>query len=266
MLKRVRSKVGRRAFAMAILGMMCVGLIRTSAATTPSITFADEAWGRDERSLLTARPQFLPDNWRELVNLGPPPGPIATKQEIASLWKLVEARHQHYSAITRQAPDGDADFETALGITLNDHPLIRDLMHAVALDTVIAVLHFKNKFKRGRPWQVDPTLTPLIAPPLHPSYPSGHATQAITIAAALVQLFPACRIQLDRLAIEIGQNREIAGVHYASDTAAGRRLAAQLNKLFRKSKLFKALLARARTALPPIARCQSPENVPTSMH
>jgi acid phosphatase (class A) len=47
------------------------------------------------------------------------------------------------------------------------------------------------------------------------------------------------------LADRIGKNREIAGVHYASDTAAGKYLAAQCFELLAKCPTFQRVLGAA---------------------
>jgi membrane-associated phospholipid phosphatase len=86
--------------------------------------------------------------------------------------------------------------------------------------------------------------------PGHAAYPSGHATQSFLIArclAAAVEGGPSALASeaLDALANRIARNREIAGVHYPSDTAAGRDLAAQLFAALDGVATFKAQLAAA---------------------
>ena len=71
---------------------------------------------------------------------------------------------------------------------------------------------------------------PPIQVPGHSSFPSGHATQAHLIAecAKLVLSTPvkaALSADLDALAGRIARNREIAGLHYRSDSTAGSNLA-----------------------------------------
>ena len=88
-----------------------------------------------------------------------------------------------------------------------------------------------QQFKRARPQQVCPTLLPLVPFPAHASYPSGHSLQSHLIANCLadaVNATQATRDVLVALADRIGHNREIAGVHYKSDTAEGKALAAKI--------------------------------------
>jgi membrane-associated phospholipid phosphatase len=73
---------------------------------------------------------------------------------------------------------------------------------------------------------------PPIQVPGHASYPSGHATQAHLIAKCVQLVLPAAdamtaplTADLDALAARIARNREIAGLHYPTDSAAGLVLA-----------------------------------------
>jgi membrane-associated phospholipid phosphatase len=113
---------------------------------------------------------------------------------------------------------------------------------------------------RPRPSQLSPALMPPIAVPGHASYPSGHSTQSHLLSGLLAQVMPASVTAalpalpgapaplplpappppvagappfipwigslLDRLAERVTRNREVLGLHYPSDSAAGRLLAA----------------------------------------
>jgi membrane-associated phospholipid phosphatase len=91
-------------------------------------------------------------------------------------------------------------------------------------------MHYKDKFGRPRPSQLEPALRPTIDIPGHASYPSGHATQSFLTAKALAEVVHNHEVgfQLSRIAEDIAANREWAGVHYESDSMAGRRLATEL--------------------------------------
>ena len=117
-------------------------------------------------------------------------------------------------------------------------------------------MHFKNdpggsKPPRARPSQVCPALMPPVPVPGHPSFPSGHATQAMLMAlcaeAALAKstviiptpLQDAWRPLLQTLAGRIARNREIAGLHFESDTNGGLELAAEAFKKLSAGAKFK---------------------------
>ena len=98
-------------------------------------------------------------------------------------------------------------------------------------------MNFKAQFSRPRPSQLCPALLPPIAVPGHPSYPSGHSTQAHLMALCLNDvldvLLPPQTLKwstdLLALAERIARNREIAGLHYPSDSWGGLQLATNIN-------------------------------------
>jgi len=94
------------------------------------------------------------------------------------------------------------------------------------------VMHFKHKFDRVRPRALEPQVKPCIEPPGHPAYPSGHATQAYTFGFLLAKKHPERTEHFKKIAHGIATNREWAGVHYASDTVAGKELAKQLVEIY----------------------------------
>ena len=94
------------------------------------------------------------------------------------------------------------------------------------------IMNLKNKYDRVLPYKLDKTIQPSISPPQHPSYPSGHATQAYFIALLLSEKRPEKGKLYMRTAENIAINREYAGVHYRSDTTYGREIAEKLYKYF----------------------------------
>jgi hypothetical protein len=106
--------------------------------------------------------------------------------------------------------------------------------------------HYKAHFQRARPSQYSPSLLPPIDPPGHASFPSGHATESYLIARVLKEVMPQAASTpatpkptpgnpnpqpipdsspLERMAQRIARNREVMGVHYPSDSLAGKKLA-----------------------------------------
>lgn len=108
------------------------------------------------------------------------------------------------------------------------------------------ILEQKQHFDRVRPSYLDTTLTIAIDVPGHPAYPSGHSTQANLIASTLSELDPKNTGEYFASAASIARNREIAGLHYPSDTVAGRLLADQLHTILKSDPAYQNLLTEAR--------------------
>jgi membrane-associated phospholipid phosphatase len=66
--------------------------------------------------------------------------------------------------------------------------------------------------------------------PHHAAFPSGHSTQSHLVALAMGEVTGRDDIRqaLWQAADRIAENREYAGLHYASDSACGAELARQL--------------------------------------
>jgi hypothetical protein len=108
------------------------------------------------------------------------------------------------------------------------------------------VMKQKLRFDRVRPSYLDPTLTTAIPIPPHPAYPSGHATHAYLRAQLLSRLDPKNAAVYMASAARIARNREIAGLHYPSDSEAGRLLAEQLFAALVRDPAFVAQFRKAK--------------------
>jgi membrane-associated phospholipid phosphatase len=152
---------------------------------------------------------------------------------------LMAAWFQKWLVHRRTRPEafGGRVHQTKLGLT--KYPIHAELMNSEALKTVFAA--------NGN------YLLPQAYPegcPLHPSYPSGHATVAGACSAMLKAFFDETQIltncvvagadgtslspypdtaltvggEINKLAFNVAMGRDFAGIHYRSDAEAGIRL------------------------------------------
>lgn len=202
-------------------------------ATDCNTRFRDEDWDQRVRGFLDRTPRLLPSDWRARIVVPPPPDCATSHREIEALFQLLPLRAARQAEIDAEAVwgSGIAAYQRELTVDLKQHPYLEALIDLVMQEALQVVAHFKNKFKRPRPWQLEPRLTLAIPPPMHGSYPSGHATEFHAAAFALARLAPECREHVLNFAGKVARNREIAGVHYASDTVAGRNLAERMMEI-----------------------------------
>lgn len=119
-------------------------------------------------------------------------------------------------------------FYQLLGLSRPKLPQTDTLLSGVIIISEWWILKFKAEFKRARPVQLRRDLDPPFCPG-HAAYPSGHAGQSRAVALALAKALPAeWKGPLMKTSHRIGRLREIAGVHYPSDSEAGRALARDL--------------------------------------
>lgn len=167
----------------------------------------------------------------ENLDLDPPPGPAETAEEAAGLLLKQEALKGdplRQAAIRREAGLDLTAYTRPLGIDgLSGYEETRGLFLTVlALCEYIGLL-YKDRFNRPRPNQVDPRLRPFLPNPPHAAYPSNHSFQSFAIAGVFTEIAESepAGAELFRAAREVAENREYAGLHYPSDTEAGRELA-----------------------------------------
>ncbi len=126
------------------------------------------------------------------------------------------------------------------------YPLTGKVISQLFDEITPIVMRIKTKYDRVRAHKLDPTLAPAIDVPEHPAYPSGHSTQAHAIAFVLTVIAPERQTEFESDALRVAVNREIAGVHYPSDSAAGRILARQIVDLMLRDRAFAALVESAK--------------------
>jgi hypothetical protein len=127
----------------------------------------------------------------------------------------------------------------ALSFRKGTHPCTYYLVQGALHVAQFAAMYYKNIYQRARPSQLWPELMPPIVVPGHASFPSGHSTESNFIASWLEQIagpaganvVPSAKgdnSPARRLAQRIARNREVLGLHYPSDSEAGKLIAADL--------------------------------------
>lgn len=220
---------------------------QAESAAIETMTFTDtQTWS----------PRFL--QWAEMAidmpSIALPASPTntsrITKKDLAMLHEYQEERtEKNIEEIKRENNIYDAFFGSeTFGQLVNEteRPLTFELMKKVIELESPQIMKQKKIYNRVRPSYLDPTLKPVIDIPDHPAYPSGHSTQAHLRALVLSELDPKNRNRYEQAAKRIAHNREIAGLHYPSDSKAGAILAAQLFKKLMSTPDFSTRLEAAK--------------------
>ena len=175
------------------------------------------------------------------LRVGAPPGAGMTQQELRSLESLAAQRQSSLDrirfwdagAVYRWAGIG-ADMMARLGFginPLNGQPLAGltlnrnlALVMTAIYDATIAAWDSKYAHNRSRPSEIDPRLTTAVEVPRSPSYPSEHAAVAGAASTILAYLYPSQQSALQGMVAEEVLTRQVAGVEFPSDVAAGLEL------------------------------------------
>lgn len=208
----------------------------TMTMTMTMSHFPSRNWDRSLRNNLELIKFMEAGNIFENMDVPSVPTHAETRREIEELFEKQSVREadDRTGALIRQRildqVETVTDFHRVMVFRAESHPATLQLMSSMVQLGTIGAMYFKNKYQRPRPSQVAPDLRAFIDVPPHASYPSGHATQAFLVAQALTTVCgnPETGEHLYHIARDVAVNREYAGVHYSSDSEAGRILAKQL--------------------------------------
>lgn len=183
--------------------------------------------------------EFLATKWKDRTRPDDPPSaPADIDAEIAKLVALKGKRPGLRADIEFHATGSffSTLFPRRLMFNRYSHPATFEVLRVgVHLPNFVAV-YYKDMFQRDRPSRISPEVDPMIEVPGHASYPSGHSTQAYLAAHLLQRVHPDGddpRWQKDifDLAQHVAFCREVAGVHYESDSIAGKKLARAISDI-----------------------------------
>ena len=227
---------------VALLLFIIYGVFFLLAPAEPSegpdaLSFSNTSTWDEELLAWKDVPLRLPINWEESTDIPSPP--VNTSSETRTeLDTLVSYKTLRTEEAAREI-EREIDLNTEMGgysilsyLDLEQFPATAKLFEDSFSDLGSVIMRWKHYYDRVRPHVLEPAIAPLIDVPGHPAYPSGHATQAYFIAYVMSELRPEAGEELLRDAARIAKNREIAGVHYPSDSEAGRILARQFAGAF----------------------------------
>lgn len=190
----------------------------------------------------------------------------------SSRWKLAAA-----DAETR-FPGAASTFSCALGVPISkpDTPSVYIILRRSVVDAGNSVRSAKKHYQRERPFIVNeqPICTPTASRYLDKdgSYPSGHATAGWAWALILAEIAPEQASAVLARGWAFGQSRAVCNVHWQSDIAGGRVVAAALVARLHANADFRADIAMARKeiaavrarGLPPNRDCEAEANALTA--
>lgn len=197
--------------------------------------------------------KYLSEAQYEGLTLPPPPAPGSAidQADLAALrgWQAKRTRAQCRRAKSQYT----ATFEEFYGdLSPFRKPLPKDaleVLEQVHNDVDIAVVVFKDRYVRPRPFLRDPSLEPCLGRVGGKAYPSGHSAVARALALLLADVDPAGKEAYLARSEEAALNRVIGGVHHPTDIEAGKNLGAEVYAQMRQGPAFQADLEKLKAAL-----------------
>lgn len=222
--------------------IFAVGLLAFGLATP---VFADNA-----------KP-FADDKEINLLNLLPPPpanDSAETKAEIGEILTIQVTRTKAME--DRAIADAEEDvwrFSDVIDspkFTKENLPRFAAFFDRVVATEGAVVDPAKDVWKRPRPHLLYPDLVkPVVPLSKSGAYPSGHTTVGTLMGIVLSNMVPEKKAAIMARAWEYGHNREVGGIHYASDIEAGRIAGTVIAETIMTHPDYKAEYEAARTEL-----------------
>lgn len=187
----------------------------------------------------------------------PEPGSIAAEADLNAVLQVQAWRTPEQVAWARRIEKirSLAEYSDVIGAWFTDEnlPATLALLKGVDADSKGGVDAAKKTFNRPRPFVGDPRVKPCVEPLDEPSYPSGHATRFFLEAGVLSEIFPERREALFERARKMAWGRVQGGVHFPTDLAAGRILAAAILAQLKEDPSFGAALEKSRAEVAALA-------------
>jgi acid phosphatase (class A) len=146
-------------------------------------------------------------------------------------------------------------FSCTLGATISEKqtPHLYTLLRRSYVDAGLATYTAKDRYARVRPFLISklPTCTPAEEASLAKdgAYPSGHAALGWAWGLLLAEMAPEKAQAVLERANAFGQSRQICGVHWLSDIAAGQVVGSAAVARLHADPVFKAQFTLAQAEL-----------------
>lgn len=248
----------------AALALLLAGCATTQAPEPPT---SIAAVGELRPGLGIAKgyldPKALPNS---LALLPPPPaqGSAAQAADEAAFKDALAASPERFAQATADAdlrwPQAIAGFEAILGRSVSgaDTPHTAMLIRRTMADAGLSTYAAKTHYQRTRPFiaKGTSTCTPADEETLRAdgSYPSGHSAIGWMLGMLFTDLVPDKADALLKRGFDHAQSRVICRVHWQSDVAAGRLMAAAVYARLQSDPVFNAQRELARKELRQPAR------------
>lgn len=237
---------------------LAAGLLASGPALAATVTrFPESDWGAKHLQILSQGPTLLDAS----MEFEPPPPPAAdsaeTAQELRYLRRISDEPMpaEEYALMIEEAAPGEFTerFMDTAGLSDELKTCAGSLLAMADRDLQYFVLHYKRRFARARPTQLDPELKIRVEVPAHASYPSGHATQgrmsSLLVAHLIESSDPEQATAVLAFGRGVGRRREWGGVHYPSDTETGWLLAERVLAALMSNPTFSEAFEEASACL-----------------
>jgi hypothetical protein len=213
-------------YLLFLMGIISISVV---ADDIDRVRFKESQWDSRVLRILIEGPLRLDANLGFEISPPPTNNSDITRHELEILesYQRQGRTPEQIAKIKREAASG-AFVDMFLGDPIVPKKLAnmaRNILSMADRECQYFVVNYKKRFARPRPSQLAPSLTLVVPNPGHAAYPSGHATQSMLMASIISLIDSDNKLRYLSYARAIAKRREIAGVHYPSDSLSGQQLA-----------------------------------------
>lgn len=185
---------------------------------------------------------------KRILPPAPAVGSLADKTDLETLLRVQSFRTPSDVALAERV--AMTDFGVIWpGYANESYPKTAKLLGEVFSDLAMVLEAAKNLNQRPRPPKVHAAVKPCVIVPGSFSYPSGHSTVGLVLAGVFGAIVPEKKGDVMERAHLFAWARVIGGVHYPSDTMAGRLLGEEFVARMLKNPDFLANVSACRAEL-----------------
>ena len=198
---------------------------------------------------------FVTNKDIDLTMILPPPPPndsAQTKAELGAVLTLQVTRTpEMIASAVADSEENVWRFANVMGpnFTKEKLPKFSAFFDRVVETEGAVVDPAKDVWKRPRPHQLSDLVKPAVKLSSSGSWPSGHATVGTMMGIILADMVPEKRAEIMARAAEYAHNREVGGIHYASDVEMGKISGSVIAAVLLNRDDFKAEYEVARAEL-----------------
>lgn len=205
-----------------------------------------QQWFNYAENVLRREPYALEMTDQELSVISPPPKNNSSEVEEEVRQLILLQSHRTPQDVIQIVEEFSFCGWNMAGYRLGSVPEQDDEIIKFLYDASKIGFKLKKKFDRVRPSYLNAEIEPAIDVPQHASYPSNHSLESHFLALILADLYPSKKAELLNSADRIAKNREIAGVHYASDSEVGVRTAIVAHQKISRLEVYRNFLKRSK--------------------
>ncbi len=209
--------------------------------------------------------KYIPPDPAAFLALVPPPPDDASPAGQADIDTILQVQADRTPAqvnraneVNKMSPFSFARAVMGDWLRSKDFPRTKAIFDALNTEADAVINASKQQWNRKRPYARDSRVKLSVGPAGNASYPSGHSASAAVWGAVWSAVFPQRAEAFEAEVREVMWCRVLCGIHYPTDTEAGKLLGEALGAAFLKGPAGKEAVAAMRAEMAAAGKANPP--------